>query len=171
LEILKLVKERRSVRKYLPDPLPEGTVSELKEALVWAPSAGNLQSRKFYFVFDENKKTKIAQAALNQDFIATAPIVAVCCTDASIQSRYGKRGIELYTIQDVALSVQNYLLVAKDRGIGTTVVGAFDEERVSFILGLPSNLRPVMLVPTGYPDENPLPPHRIGINEAVTEIK
>ncbi|MFZ8848368.1 MAG: nitroreductase family protein [Minisyncoccia bacterium] len=53
MNVIEIIKKRRSIRKYKTDPIPQEIIDELIEALIWAPSAGNLQARKFYFIFDE----------------------------------------------------------------------------------------------------------------------
>ncbi len=171
MSILDAVRERRSVREFLSKGIPDGIIENLKEALIWAPSAGNLQARKFYFVFDRKKKTKLASAALNQGFIAKAPLVIVACTDSQIRLHYGERGVALYTIQDVAASIMGMMLVAYEAGLGSVWVGAFHEEEVSKILELTGNLRPVALVPLGYPSSLPLAPPRVSKEYAIKTIK
>ncbi len=167
MDVSAAVTGRRSIRKFLNRDIPEDIVQKLIKALIWAPSAGNLQSRKFFFVRDALLKERIAVAALNQDFIKAAPIVAVCCTDASIEARYGQRGRELYAIQDVSASIMCMMLVAHENRLGTCWVGAFREERVAEILELPGNLRPVSIVPVGYPESVPRPAPRVSATEAV----
>lgn len=167
MEILKAVKERRSIRNFQKREIPEEIIYKLIDALIWAPSAGNLQSRKFYFVRDVKLKREIATAALNQGFIAEAPLVVVGCTDNRISHRYGDRGINLYSIQDVAVSIMALMLVAHENGLGTVWVGAFREGDVFEILDMPHNLRPVAIVPVGYPSRIPSPPPRVSRQEAV----
>jgi len=167
MEVFSAVKERRSIRSFLQKDIPENILSRLIDALIWAPSAGNLQSRKFYFIRDDGTKKKIAAAALNQNFIANAPVLVVCCADSRISIRYGRRGIELYSIQDVAVSVMAMMLVATENKIGTCWVGAFQEPEVSRILDLPANLRPVALVPVGYPEIIPNPTPRPAAKDIV----
>lgn len=167
MDILKAVKERRSVRDFQKKGIPEEIVDKLIDALIWAPSAGNLQARKFYFIKDERIKKKIAVAALNQNFIAEAPLIIVGCTDSRISSKYGERGIYLYSIQDVALSIMGMMLVAYENGLGSTCVGAFREDEIIRILNMPYNLRPVLIVPVGYPSKIPHPPPRVSKEEAV----
>lgn len=171
MDILKAVKERRSIRDFQRKDIPANLLTTLMEALRWAPSAGNLQSRKFYFVKNEKIKKMLAQAALNQNFIAEAPLVIVGCTDSRISSKYGKRGVELYTIQDVAASIMGMMLVAHQNGLGSTWVGAFHEGDVRGILRLPGHLTPVAIVPVGYPSKIPYPPPRVSIQEAVEVIE
>lgn len=167
MDVMQAIKERRSIRKYTDYRIPEETLDKLAEALIWAPSAGNLQSRKFYFVRDDVLKVKLAAAALNQTFIAEAPLVVVGCTDSLISSRYGERGMVLYTIQDVATSIMCMMLAAHELGLGTVWVGAFREKEVATALLLPGNLRPVAIVPVGRPARVPKPPPRVSKNEAV----
>jgi nitroreductase len=168
MDILKAVKERRSIRDFHKKGIPEEIVDKLIDALIWAPSAGNLQARKFYFIKDEKIKKRLAQAALNQNFIADAPLVIIGCTDSSrISWRYGERGVYLYSIQDVACSIMGMMLVAHEEGLGSVWVGAFNEASVSEVLNLPRNLRPVAIVPVGYTSRIPSPPPRVSKEEAV----
>lgn len=165
--VLKVIKERRSVRNFQKKDIPDDLIKKLIDALIWAPSAGNLQSRKFYFVKDEKTKRDIAVAALNQNFIAEAPLVVIGCADRRIENRYGDRGVNLYAIQDVACSIMNMMLVAFENGLGTVWVGAFRESDVFEALELPNYLRPVAIVPIGYPSRIPSAPPRVSVKEAV----
>ncbi len=167
MDILDIIKGRRSVRDFLERDIPESIVNELIEALIWAPSAGNLQARKFIFVKDKGLKKRLAHAALGQSFIAEAPLVIVACADHIRILRYGSRGINLYTIQDVSASIMNMMLLAHARGLGTVWVGAFDESLVKDILGLPEHLRPVAIVPVGYPRRVPSALRRLPVGELV----
>ena len=171
MEILKIIKERRSIRRFQKKEIPEEIIDKLIEALIWAPSAGNLQSRKFYFIFDQKTKEKLAIAALGQDFIAEAPLVVVGCTDDKISWRYGERGKNLYSICDVSASIENLMLLATEIGLGTCWVGAFDEKEVSKVLNSPKNLRPIAIIPVGYPAEKPSAPPRVSKEKAVEFIK
>jgi len=170
MKILDAVKDRRSIRKFLPKQIPQDILEKLKEALIWAPSAGNLQARKFYFVFNKSIKEKLSQAALNQGFIAKAPLVIVACTDSHIKLHYGERGVKLYTIQDVSASIMGMMLVAHEEGLGSVWVGAFDEKQASEILNLPENLRPVAIIPVGYPSSIPSAPSRVTKEYAIELI-
>ncbi|MCX7793796.1 MAG: nitroreductase family protein [Thermodesulfovibrionales bacterium] len=168
MSLLSLIKARRSVRDFQEKEIPDEIIHELIEALIWAPSAGNLQARKFLFIKDKKIKKALAGAALGQSFIAEAPLVIVGCADLQrIASRYGSRGVNLYVIQDVSASIMQLMLLAHEKGLGTVWVGAFDEKAVSEILGLPDHLRPVVIVPVGYPARIPSAPPRRSINELI----
>jgi len=168
--ILDAVRERRSIRKFLPKQIPEPVINDLKESLIWAPSAGNLQARKFYFVFEKKIKEKLVRAALNQGFIAKAPLSIVACTDSNIRLHYKERGVTLYSVQDVAASIMGMMLVAHEKGLGSVWIGAFDEGKVSGILNLPHNLRPIAIVPVGYPSSIPSAPPRVSKGYAIETI-
>jgi nitroreductase len=171
MEVLEAILKRRSVRNFEKKEIEKEKIEKLKEALIWAPSAGNLQARKFYFVFDEEIKKKLAKAALNQNFIAKAPLVIVGCCDLEKISWYGERGKNLYTICDVSAAIENLMLVATSEGLGTCWVGAFDESEVSKILNLPKNERPIVIVPVGFPKEIPSPPEREEKEKLIEEIR
>ncbi len=171
MSILDIIKNRRSIRDFKDQEIPDKAVGDLIEAIRWAPSAGNMQSRKFYFVFDQNAKKKLAKAALNQHFISEAPLVVVACLDRRIAVRYGDRGVNLYSIQDVAASVMNMMLAAHELGLGSVWVGAFNEFEVFEHLHLPDNLRPIAIIPVGYPSRTPRPTPRVQAEEIVEFVR
>jgi nitroreductase len=164
------VKDRRSIRSFLKKEVPEEGIRDLVDALRWAPSAGNLQSRKFYFVRDGDIKQELAAAALKQSFIANAGLVVVCCADSRIGRHYGERGVDLYSIQDVSASIMCMMLVAHEKGLGTCWVGAFREKEVSAVLHLPDHLRPVAIVPVGYPAKAPARTSRVPAEDAIVFV-
>lgn len=171
MDVLNTIKARRSVRRFLRKEIPEKILETFVDAIIWAPSAGNLQSRKFYFVFNQQIKERLVGAAWGQSFIAEAPLSVVCCADLRIKRHYGDRGSELYTLQDVSASIQNLLLEAQEQGLASVWVGAFQEAEVSEIMNLPNYLRPIAIVPIGYPDESPAPPERVKKKDAITVVE
>jgi nitroreductase len=171
MEVFEAILKRRSIRNFEKKEIPKEKIEKLKEALIWAPSAGNLQARKFYFIFDEKIKEKLSIAALKQNFIKEAPLVIVGCCDLEKISWYGERGKNLYTICDVATAIENLMILATSEGLGSCWVGAFDEVEVSKILNLPKNERPIAIVPIGFPAKSPSPPERESISELIKEIK
>ncbi len=171
MTIFDAIKNRRSIRDFKDQDIPEEVVDTLIEAIRWAPSAGNLQSRKFYFIFNKDVKKKLARAALNQNFIAQAPLAIVACLDRKIATRYGDRGVNLYSIQDVSASVMNMMLTAHELGLGSVWVGAFNEFEVFEILNMPHSHRPIAIIPVGYPSKIPKPTPRVSQNEIVEFVR
>lgn len=167
-DVLTAIKERRSVRRFKPDPLPEEILNTLLEAACAAPSAGNVQPWLFYRIHSAEVKEALSRAALGQKSLVQAPVVIAVCADLErAASSYGERGRNLYCLQDTAAAVMNLLLAATAFDLGTCWVGAFDEAEVSRILNLPPHLRPVALVPVGYPDQSPSPTPRRSLQEVV----
>ncbi len=166
MDLTGAIRTRRSIRTFRDEPIPEDVLRELVELANWAPSAGNLQCRDFVLVRDAATKRALAHAA-DQDFLEQAPAVLVVCANASRVGRYGKRGRELYMIQDAAAATENLMLAAHERGLGTVWVGAFNEELVRRTLHLPPHVRPVTLVPIGRPAETPAPSDRLPLAEVL----
>ncbi|MHC4223523.1 MAG: nitroreductase family protein [Planctomycetota bacterium] len=168
MDLMDAIRERRSVRTFRRKKIAPEELDLLIEALRWAPSSGNLQSRHFYFVREAKTKRKLARIAWDQTFISQAPLAVVACADDTIEEEYEQRGVDLFCILDVAASIQNMLLAAHARGLASCWVAAFEEDEVSELLDIPPNLRPVSIVAVGYPGEDPEPPERIAPEEAVT---
>ena len=170
--ILNTIKKRRSIRAYKPDPIPQDHIDKLAESLIWAPSAKNLQSRKFYFVQSREMLEKLVKVARHNHFLVQAPLSVVCCVDYSmgIKEQSGKRGEELYTIMDVSASIQNLMLMATELGLGTCWLGSIDEEGVKKLLNIPEYLRPVSIVTVGYPAEEVKEKPRVSKEEAVKYV-
>jgi len=164
--IAELIRNRRSIRRFETREIEEEQVERILDAAKWAPSAGNLQARNFILVRNSRKKAELAEAALSQEFISDAPLVIVVCANEKKSSeRYGSRG-ELYSIQDATASIQNILLTVHSLGLGACWVGAFDESKVKKILKIPRGVRPVAILPIGYPAESPpAPPRSMDIHQ------
>jgi len=169
MDLFAAIRSRRSVRRFTNQAVPESLYAPLVEALLWAPSAGNLQSRRFVFVTQPLLRRQLAAAA-EQEWLAGAPLIVVGCADAEIRDKYRSRGVELYAPQDVALALGTLMLVAHAHGLGSCWVGSFNEAAVARHLGLPRNLRPVALVPLGFPAESPPAPARRPI-EALVDFR
>ncbi len=169
MDVFEAIRRRRSIRRFLSDrDVDEKDLIMLLEAATLAPSAGNAQPWRFIVVRTPELKAALARAALGQGFVAEAPVVIVVCVDlARARAAYGERGESLYCIQDTAAAVQNINLAAVSLGLGTCWVGAFDEAEVMMALDLPASLRPVALIPLGYPAESPRPRPRRPLDEVV----
>jgi len=156
LDLFEAIRTRRSIRAFTREEVSEEEIEKILDAARWAPSAGNIQPWIFVVVRNPEIKRRLAQAALNQFFIAEAPLVIVACADQErSRMRYGSRGADLYCIQDTAAAVQNILLASHALGLGACWVGAFNEEEVRRILRIPKAVRPVAIVPIGHPAEKP----------------
>jgi nitroreductase len=168
MDAVDCIKTRASVRSFRPDDIPESVVTELLEAAVQAPCAGNIQEWRFVVVRKPDSRKRLAQAAFEQHLISGAPVVIVVCADLNeIGSAYGERGETLFSVQDSAVAAQNLMLAAWNSGIGSCWVGSFNEKAVQDILVLPGHVRPLAVVPLGYPDSKPSKPPRKPLKDVV----
>jgi len=168
MDVLEAIKGRRSIRAFQSKEIPEEIVEKLIDMARRAPSAGNIQPWEFIIVRKPEIKRRLAEAALDQTFIEEAPIVIVVCANENRSSQgYGIRGKTLYCLQDTAAATQNILLAAYSFGLGTCWIGAFREEEAREILEIPYGVRPIAIIPIGYPAEAPPPPSRRPINQIV----
>ncbi|MEM3019182.1 MAG: nitroreductase family protein [Candidatus Bathyarchaeia archaeon] len=156
MDLFEAIEGRRSIRSFLDKPVPKEFVMRILEAGQLAPSAGNCQARQFILVEDQEVKRKLYEAAWKQEFILQAPInIVVCADELRSSSRYGERGRRLYCILDASASVENMLLAAHGLGLGACWIGAYQDEKVKEALGLPDHLKPIAIIPIGYPARQP----------------
>jgi len=163
--------KRFSCRSFASEALSDEQISFLLKAAVRAPSAGNIQPWRFFVVRNSRTRSLLAKASFGQDFVYMAPLsIVVCAVARESAEGYGERGETLYCYQDTAAAVENILLAATDLGLGSCWVGAFEEEMVSAVLELPSELRPVAVIPIGYPSKKASFTPRRPLKEVVTYI-
>jgi nitroreductase len=161
MNVLEAIKGRRSIRAFKNEGVSPEIIEKLVEAAIWAPSAGNIQPWEFIIVRESKIKRSLAEAALDQSFIEEAPVVIVVCANENRSFQgYSARGKTLYCIQDTAAAIENLLLFAHSIGLGTCWIGAFREDEVRKILKIPSGVRPIAIIPIGYPAEAPSPRRR-----------
>jgi len=157
MDFWEVIEARRSVRWFdTQQEVPQQMIKQMLRAAILAPSAGNCQPWRFVVVRRPEVREALAIAAWGQSFVAQAPLVIVVCAEPQRSaSRYGQRGVELYCLQDTAAATEHILLAATTLGLGSCWVGAFDEQAAARALNLPAGLRPVALIPVGFPAREP----------------
>ena len=177
---LALIRSRRSIRRFVPEPLPPPTLERLLTAAAWAPSAHNRQPWRFAVITQPPTKERLARAmgvrlradrladgdsleAVEQDAarsharIAGAPVVIAACLTMADMDRYPderrQAAERLMAVQSVAMAVQNFLLAAHAEGLGACWMCAplFCPDVVRDALGLPEDWEPQALITLGYP--------------------
>ena len=142
---------RVSVRKFLPDPVPESKVEKLLRAAMAAPSAGNQQPWEFFVVTDAAKIRELAGCSPYSSCAANAPLLVVPCARTQ-----GLRFPE-YNYIDLANATENLLLEATHLGLGAVWLACAPDpgrmSRVAAVLGTNETLLPFALVPVGLPAE------------------
>ena len=156
MQFTDVLKSRRSIRAFTGQQVEPEKLRLILEAAGCAPSAGNLQAHEIYVITDRRQRLALVQAALGQDFLASAPVVLAFCTNpARNVGRYGDRGQRLYSLQDATIACTYAMLAATDLGLATVWVGAFNDDAVIRALSLPQGIHPVAMLPIGYAAEHP----------------
>ena len=150
MDFYKVIRTRRSIRSYKPDPLPEESLNRVLEAVRIAPSGSNRQPWKFITVEDEELKERLAAACGNQGFIAEAPVVVVACGYDIHYNRGGYMG-DMSMIMDVSIAFTHLILAARAEGLGTCWIGSFDNDEIKRMLDIPEDFNVVAVTPLGYP--------------------
>jgi nitroreductase len=169
LDFDEVVRKRKMIRQYdRQRQIPDQIIMKLIKNAHRAPSAGHTQVQEFIIVKNPTIKKKLRKAAVNQECVEQAPVLIVVCSDTSrSETRYGSRGSQFYSVIDGAFASMIILLTAVNEEIGACFVGAFDDNKVSEILDLPKNVKPIGIICIGYPDEKPEKLERIDINSLV----
>jgi SagB-type dehydrogenase family enzyme len=173
------ISKRRSIRNFKENDLSLNEISQILWSaqgitkktsylnLRAAPSAGAIypitvflikkdgvfeylvEKHSIKLISQKDIREKIAEASFNQNFISKAPISLILCANYSkITQKYGKRGIR-YADIEVGHIAENIHLQAVSLELGSVPVGAFDDEKISEILSLPKDLKPVYIIPIG----------------------
>jgi len=167
-DILELIKSRRTIKNFLPKFVAWEKLARIIDAGRYAPSSGNVQNWKFIVCVDSGVKQKLADASYEQLEIAMAgALIVVVAEPEKAERYYGLRGERLYSVQNCAAAIQNMLLEAHSLGLGTRWVGAFEEEEVRSICGIPENVRPQAIIAVGYPKEVPPKPPKYPLETVV----
>ncbi len=143
MEIFEIIKNRRSVRSYKQQSIPEEILVKVLDSARLAPSAGNIQPWHFIVVKNKEMRSKIAQGCKYGRFLDESPIVIVACGDK-------KNSPKWYAI-DTAIALEHLVLTATALGVGTCWIGFFDEDDIKKMLQIPEKYKVVALVSLGYP--------------------
>ena len=152
-----LILKRQSDRRYLPDPVAKEDLVKCLEAARMSPSACNSQPWKFVVVDDKAKLNEMADAAeglgMNKFTHGVPVMVAVVMEKMNASARLGslvKR--KDYSMLDVGMAVEHFCLQAADLGLGTCIMGWFDERRIAKLLNIPRGKRIPLIIALGHPD-------------------
>lgn len=156
MEFELVLRKRRMVRSFKDKDVEDENIMKLLAHAHRAPSAGFLQQQEFIVIRDKDLKEQLAKAAVNQHFLAEAPVViAVCSNTDRVVKRYGERGVNFYSVIDGSFASMLILLSAANEGLAACFVGAFVDKDVSEILKLPKHVKPIGLIGIGHANEPP----------------
>ena len=171
MEFSELVQKRQSDRKYAPKPVAREHILKCLEAARMAPSACNSQPWKFVVVDDRVKLIQISDAAIglgmNKFTVQVPVLVAVVQENMNLEAKAGAVVKNKdYSMMDLGMAVENFCLQAAELGLGTCIMGWFDEKRIKEILGIPRGRRVQLLIALGHPDA----PTRSKVRKPLEEI-
>ena len=179
--LLAILRARRSVRAYRPDPVPEQAIQAVIEAARWAPSSANSQPWDIVVVRDRHTRERIQESVhrvvarikelrdfpflrtFTGGYLLEAPVQLVVCGDPRFQYVSMMNGVddqvELFALWgSVSMAIQNMLLAAHALGLGSAVFTNFYPQEVKAILGVPDPLKVICSLPLGYPAGARKPP-------------
>jgi len=153
MNILEVIKNRRSIRKFKKQPIADDVMDDIITAAGYAPSAGNAQDYEFLIIDDRKIMEEITMIHPHALALETADKAVV------VLGNLDKEQFKGFWIQDCSAAAQNLLLAAYSFGIGSVWCGIYPneerEEAFGKLLCLPPNVVPFALIPLGYPDEKP----------------
>lgn len=169
--VFEIIKNRRSIRKFLDKPIPDEDLRKILEAAIWAPSGSNEQAWHFFVVRDKKKIDKIKAITPGMMADENPDVVIVACSDRKRAYEIAAElGRDLMAAFDVAFAVQNMLLEAWELGIGSCIKLSIDKDALKELFKLPEHIVPEFLVTLGYPKVVPPPPPRRKLEEVVTYV-
>lgn len=162
--MIKEIKMRRSIRKYIDKPVENEKIISLLESARLAPSGSNTQPWNFIIVKSEVTKQKLAEVSHNQQWMLSAPVFIVCVADIrcripedvdiSVDEHSSQEEVK-QIIRDTAISMGYILLEAEHLGLATCWVAWFIQEEIRPILNIPRDKYVVGILTVGYANEVP----------------
>jgi nitroreductase len=176
--LLNLILRRQSDRSYSDQPVESEKIERIIEAGRIAPSACNAQPWKFIVVTDNDLRIKISEAASAKllgmnTFISQAPLLIVVVREkANLSSRIGSTVKNKdYSLIDIGIASENICMQAAAEGLGSCMIGWFDEAQIKKILGIPASKRVELIITLGYTTKDTREKRRKPASETVSYNK
>lgn len=152
MDIFEALFTRRSIRKYTEKIVSDQDIEFMLKSAMLAPSACNERPWHFIVIRDAQRRMEVSQTSPYTKMAAHAPLVIVVCGDLAEEKAEG------FWVQDCSAAIENLLLAARGRGLGSVWCGVHPvAERESYLrklLNLPENIVPLGLIVVGHPDQH-----------------
>lgn len=170
------IKNRRTIRKYKKQDIPDALLESMLEEAFRASTMGNMQLYSVIITKDDDMKSKLAPSHFNQPMVTQAPVVLTFCADFNrftkwCLQRNAEPGYDNFlsfinAASDTLLVTQNFCTIAEDNGLGICYLGTtiYNPGPIIEVLNLPKLVIPVATITVGYPDELPQQPDRLPLN-------
>ena len=168
-DVFRIFATRRSTRKFAKTKIEDWKLDKILAAADTAPTAGNFQGLKIFYVKNTKTKEALVEAANKQPYV-NAPAVLVFCMDPSrVKLKFSPKILEKFSMQDATLAASYAQIAASGLGLSTIWIGMIDEEKIMSILG--TDLRPSSILCIGYPDKKKPPKSRRKLKELIEVIE
>jgi len=159
MELYEAISGRRSVRRFLAEPIDRSILDRIVGAAIWAPSGGNAQTWRFVVVTEAERRRRLQ--TVSPGLLGDPPVVIAICEDlGEARAKGGTLGETFLAPVDAAMAAENLLLAAHAEGLGTCTIASFHRKAVARLLELPEGAEPILLISVGRPAEFPEPPAR-----------
>ena len=164
MDFLELVNKRFSVRNYKQTPVAKADIEKCIQSARLAPSACNSQPWKFIVIDEPTLKDKVAEIGfksligMNQ-FVFNAPALILITAEkqnftAKIGNIVKKKDFRLF---DIGIAAEHFCLQAAELGLGTCMLGWFNEKKIKKLLSIPTSRTIELIISVGYSESNSIP--------------
>ncbi len=173
MNTLDAIKTRRSIRRFADKAVKKQDIEEIIAAAAYAPSWKNTQTAGYIVICDAAKKDVIEKTMLNAhnaEIVHTAPVLVAMISKRGIcgynadGSFTTKKG-EGWQYFDAGIACQTFCLAAHEKGLGTVIMGLYDEDKLPQFLGVKEDEQMTALIALGYPGTHPSAPARKDMDE------
>lgn len=178
MDVFECIKERRSIRDFEDTAVPHALIEEIVETAAFAPSWKNTQIARYIVVESRDKIDLLAEqcvmgfASNTATMKRAASLVLVTMVngrsgfdrDGSFSTSKGDR----WEMFDAGIATQTFCLAAHAKGLGTVILGVFDEIKVEELLGLPEGQQLAAIIALGYPKGQAVTPRRKSVEELLS---
>lgn len=176
MQVTECIKERRSIRRYKPDKVDHFILNSIITTASYSPSWKNTQITRYIAIEDSSILTKIADEFTpdyNSNIVKQVPmLIAVTFIKGRCgferDGSYSTAKKDRWQMFDVGLACQSFCLAAYDAGLGTVIMGIFNEEEITKLLGLPTEQELACLIAIGHPATDSTAPKRKVAEELLT---
>lgn len=162
MDAIKMIEERRSVRRYKDEKVDRETMKEIIDICRWAPSWKNLQIARYTLVDDEKTIKRLGEEGVegfvyNANTLKKAKGVAVLSYVKGLSGKiddtnYATNKENSWEVFDAGIACQTFCLAAHAKGVGTCIMGIINDEKISEIVNLPKEEAVGALIVYGYED-------------------
>ena len=173
MNVTECLKTRRSIRRYKAEPVDHSVIDSIVSLASYSPSWKNTQITRYIAIEDPSLLTEIADRytpEYNSNIIRQAPML-IAVTFKKGRCGYERDGSfttkkdDRWQMFDAGIACQSFCLAAWDQGLGTVIMGVFDEDGIAELLRIPEDQELAALIAIGHPDIEPEAPKRKTVEE------